>query len=228
MKNQNKYKANINYYTKWDGARNLGLGMLIVGFACVWLPMGFFAYLIGFVGLFVGLGLFFFGSAGSSTEEEIKAEIKRNCEGIEFGEIENDHHFYHRVPGNVEEFEFKGYDFNEQNLIKRMKNGSYGSSAYMYAKMILLTDALYIKTRSFSLIEDGGKNETLELFVADIQSVEVRREKLLRPLKNGKNAELKLCHIVITYGEGKQLLLPRNDDIYADEFVNKLKKQYGI
>lgn len=228
MKKRNKFKSNLNYYTKWDGYRTLGLCAMVVGFVCVWIPYSYFMYIIGGLGLVGGIGLFLFGSVESSTEAEIKEEIERRCGGIEFRELEKEHHFYHRVPKNVEEFEFKGFDFGKENLLKRMKNGSYGSSAYIYAKMVLLTDAFYIKTRRFSLLKEGQTDETFEILASDIQNIEVRREKELRELEKGKKAELKLCHIVICYGEGKELLLPRNDDIYADEFVAKLKKQFGI
>ncbi len=226
----NQYRSNINYFTRWDGFRSLGLGMLIAGFVCVWIPMGFAAYLLGFVGLFAGIGLFFFGSAGCSTEEEIKKEIAKRCEdfGFKFDEVETEHHFYHRVPKNAEVVEFKGFDFDGNVMIKRMKNGSYASNFYHYAKMMVLTDALYIKRQNFSLTSDLGYGDWLEIPFTDVNKIEIVRKTERKRLNKKQTAEIKICEIFITYDGDRVLHFPQSDDIYADEFAAKLRKQVGI
>lgn len=219
-------KNNIGFFTKWDGFPTLGLGMAIVGFGLLWLSFSFVFYILGGALLAVGFFLFIFGNFGRSTESEILDEIHRKCEGISFGEVETDHHFHNRVPTKREEHEFSGFVFDGDVMLKRLKNGSYASSRYRYAKMLLLTDALYVKTRSFSLIADEIKEDTWEIPAAGISDISVRRDSVEKTVGK-KTVTLKTCFIVVVY-EGGELLLPRDDDVYADEFVVHLKKRYGI
>lgn len=220
MKN---YKANINYFKKWEGLKTLGLGMLIVGFASIWLAMGYLVYLGGILLLATGGVLFLVGNINRSTEEEIMAEIARRSEGIEFPEVETERHFYKRVPEKQEILDFAGFSFFDGVWLKKMKNGSIGSSAYRVARVLLLTDAFYAKTREFSLLEEGAKEETQEILFSSVEDVAVLRESKTFSC-GSKSFPVKLCQLVITFDGGKTLCLPMADNVYVDELAARLKK----
>ncbi len=220
MKN---YKSNINYFKKWEGLKTLGLGMLIVGFACLWLARTYFMWIAGGAILTAGVIVFLLGNIGRSTEEEIVAEIKRRSEGIEFPEVEKERYFYTRVPAKPEILEFSGFVLSEGLLLKKMKNGSICSSEYRVGRVFLLTDAFYAKTRTFSLVSDVCEEETLEIPFASVEEVAVLRES--KELPCGKRIfSVKPCHLVIVFDGGKKLYLPASDDVYVDELAERLKK----
>ena len=219
MKN---YKSNINYFVKWEGLKTLGLGMMIVGFACLWLGWGW-TYLIGAALMVAGISVFLVGNIGRSTEEEIKAEIARRSEGIEFPEVEKERGFYTRIPAKAEILDFSGFSLTEGVLLKKMKNGSICSSEYRVARIFLLADAFYVKTRTFSLVSDIVEEETLEIPFASVEDVAVLRET--KNLPCGKKVfSVKPCHLVVLFDEGKKLYLPASDDVYVDELAARLKK----
>ncbi len=220
MKN---YKANINYFKKWEGLKSLGLGMLIVGFASIWLAMGYLVYLGGIALLAAGVVLFLIGNINRSTEAEILEEIGRRSEGIAFPEVAKERNFYTRLPEKQEILEFSGFSFSDGLWFKKMKNGSVCSSEYFVAKMLLLTDAFYVKTRKFSLLEEGAKEEALEILFSSVEDVTVRRES--KTVSCGaRSFSVKLCHLVITFDGGKTLCLPMSDNVYVDELAARLKR----
>ncbi|MBO4979479.1 MAG: hypothetical protein J6D16_03635 [Clostridia bacterium] len=223
MKN---YKANINYFKKWEGLKTLGLGMLIVGFTSIWLAMGYLVYLGGIALLAVGAVLFLTGNINRSTEAEILAEISRRSEGMNFPEVETERHFYKRVPERPEILDFAGFSFSEGIWLKKMKNGSICSSEYLTAKMLLLTDAFYVKQRKFSLISDINEEQTVEIAFSLVEDLTVLRES--KSFSCGsKSFSVKLCYLVITFDGGKTLCLPAADDVYVDELAARLKKTAG-
>ena len=218
--NMKNYKSNINYFMKWEGLKTLGLGMMIVGFACLWLGWGW-TYLIGAALMVSGIAVFLAGNIGRSSEEEIKTEIKRRSEGIAFPEVEKERHFYKRVPAKPEILDFSGFSFSEGLLLKKMKNGSVCSSEYSLARVFLLTDAFYAKTRTFSLVSDACEEDTVEIPFASVEDVAVLRGA--KELPCGKKLfAVKTCHLVIVF-DGKRLCLPATDDVYVDELAARLK-----
>lgn len=222
MKN---YKSNINYFKKWEGLKTLGLGLVIVGFGGLWLgpAISFLFWIVGGPLLVVGVVLFLMGNIGRSTEAEITEEIKRRSEGIEFSEVEKERRFYTRIPHKQEILDFSGFTLSEGLLLKRMKNGSICSSEYRLARVFLLTDAFYVKTRTFSLVSDVCDGETLEIPFAAVEDVAVLRESKSLPCGR-KVFEVKPCHLVIVFDGGKKLYLPASDDVYVDELAARLKK----
>lgn len=222
MKN---YKSNINYFMKWEGLKTLGFGLLIAGFGGLWLAPAlhlFLFYILGPIFLVAGGVLFLLGNIGRSSEEEIKTEIARRSEGIAFPEVEKERHFYKRVPAKPEILDFSGFSFSEGLLLKKMKNGSVCSSEYRLARVFLLTDAFYAKTRTFSLVSDACEEDTVEIPFASVEDVAVLRES--KSLPCGKKLfAVKPCYLVIAF-EGKKLYLPASDDVYVDELAARLKK----
>ncbi len=221
----NNYKANINYFTKWEGMKTCGMGMLIVGILFLWVAWmyWFVLYIVGMGLVVLGTILFFLGNAGRADESEIMTEVNRRKEGIEFPEVENERDFQKRVPRRPEILEFEGFCYRDGLYLKKMKNGSICSSEYSKARVYLLTDAFYIKTRLFSLVADKEQNDTFEIPFSLVENIAMESER--QTISSGKKAfSVMVSHMVITYDGGKKLRLPGKDDAYADELVVRLKR----
>ncbi len=219
------FKSNINYYTKWEGMRSVGLCLMIFGFGALWMgwSISYFIYILGAPALISGIVMFFWGNTGRSSEEEIQAEIKRRKDGIAFPELESERDWKKRVSQRPEVHEFEGFRFREGVYFKKMKNGSLCSSEYERAVMHILTDAFYIKSRRFSLVEEGETAETWEIPFALVERIEIEHSTVT--LSNGKKtAEAAVSDLVFTYDGGKRLCILSLDDAYADDLVARLNK----
>ncbi len=159
MANKRERKNYINYFQKWDGMGTLGIGMMAVGFLSIWLGFSFITYIIGVVGMVGGLAVFLYGSIGRAHEADLQNEARLQVESLSFRELEEVPHFRRRVPkDNIEEHVFEGYILQDGLYLKKKKNGTLCSSEYLYAKMLTLCDAFYIKTVSFSYVEEKKRN----------------------------------------------------------------------
>lgn len=220
MKN---FKSNINYFNKWEGLPTLGLCMIVVGFVSLWMAQSYLMYLGGGALIIGGFIVFIWGNSGRSNEGEIMAEIKRRTEGIEFSEVEKDHHFHKRVPAKEEIMDFAGFVLREGVMLKKMKNGSVCSSEYCLVRAYILTDAFYIKSRTFSLVSEEENNVTDEILFSTVEDIKVERDR--KTIAFGKKQfSVSICNIAIVYDGGKTLLLPAKDDAYVDDVAAKLKK----
>ena len=222
MKN---YKANINYFTKWEGMKTCGMGMLIVGILFIWVAWLFWhvLYLVGMFLVVLGAILFFVGNAGRAGESEIMSEVARRKEGIEFPEVEKERDLQKRVPKRREILDFEGFSLRQGLYLKKMKNGSICSSEYSKTRMFLLTDAFYIKSKTFSLVSEEERSDVCEIPFALVENIEMESDR--QTLTFGKKSfSATIGHMVITYDGGKKLRVPGKDDAYSDELVKRLKK----
>ena len=219
MKN---FNSNINYFKKWEGMATFGLCTLVVGFASLWMGHGL-TYFLGGALIIGGFIVFILGNSGRSNENEIMEEIKRRTEGLEFSEVEKDHHFHKRVPQKQEIMDFAGFILREGLMLKKMKNGSVCSSEYKTAKVYILKDAFYAKTKTISLISEEESNQTEEIFFNSVEDIRVEREKATLGFEK-KQFSVSICNIVVQYDGGKSLVLPAKDDAYVDDTAAKMRK----
>ena len=224
-KEQKRY---VNFFKKWDGMGMLGACIAVVGLLFMWLGMSYFTYIFAAVAVPVGLGLFFYGSSGRAGESDLKNDIQRKRETLQFPEIEENEgfRFRGRVPMDPEEMLFEGYVMREGLYLKKKKNGSLCSSEYECAKMLFLNDSFLIKRLTFSFVEDAESKESYEIFFAQLEDARVERTSGMLQSATNKSFAAKTCHVVLVWDGGQELYLPARDDIYTDEFVEKLKRNY--
>lgn len=221
MKPNREQKNFINYFKKWEGMSTLGIILLVIGLLCLWLGMSLLSTILMLVLLPLGLLLFLYGSIGRASESDFKNAVDACMERIKFDEVEEEPRFRRRHLKNPEIFSFSDYVMREGVMVKRRKSGHLCSSQYLCAKMLVLTDAFYLKTREFSFVSDEKESRDEEFYFAEIEKIEILRET--RPISFGKVTHTaKTCELVITYGGGKKRALPVKDDIYAEEFAEKL------
>ncbi len=218
------YKNNIGYFRKSDSMRSLGLGLLIGGFAalCLGFATSWLLYIIGGPIMVVGAVLYAVGSAGRSSDEEIKHCITRGCEGMEV-DLSEDRAYNKRLLPKVQPEVLQDYEYREGLMLTRSKSNSLRSSEYTKTILTFLTDGLYITTRTFSLVEDNTRNATIEIPFASMDKVEIVRETpTLHYGKKTFNAHY--ARMLIHYDGGRVFSTPIHDDITADQLATHIMK----
>ena len=220
----NNYEPFMNYFKKSDSTATLGMGMLVGGVILLWLGWSFFwlFFYFGVTLIPIGFGVYLYGSTGRSDENELKKIIKKNVDTISFADVKDASDFRKRMPKNPVEESFGGYVFNDNVLMKRAKSGVLVSSEYVCAKMLILEDAFYIRSRSFSFVSDEMHESELEIPFSSIEKIEIERDSQTYQIGK-KGLVAKTCFLVISH-EGIQTRLPHKDDIYADELVVTLNR----
>ena len=220
------FRNNINYFKKKDSIKGIGGALLIIGLFFLWLGIGYlgwFAWIFMIFAIPSGLLMFILGSTISSNDGDIDECIEKKCKGLEL-DLEGDKNFAKRVLKNIDPTVAKGYEYNEKELMFRKdKRGSWRSSKYTKSIIYVLSDALYINSRTFSLISDDEENRCVEILYDTVDSVEMKEEENI--LQVGKNSfSVKKYRLVIKYGEGITFSTPINNDIRSEEFVETLNK----
>ena len=217
----------LNYFKKWDGISTIGIAMMAIGIFLIWIQLGYYAYMAAIVLIPIGAVLFIYGNIGRASGTQIEDNIKQHWETIRFperfSELEETPALRKRTPKEPEVLDFEGYEMEEGLYFKKLKDASVISSQYTCIRMVLLSDALYVKKHTFSFVSDEKDTQILDIPFASIQSFEVLRNTLNVGHDEKKRFSVKTCHICIHYGDGQQLLLPKKDDIYVEDFAQSLK-----
>lgn len=224
--NEKRTKMLVNYFVKWDGMGVLGIGIAAVGFLMLWLGFSYMSYILASTLMPIGLIVFLIGSIGRASESDLQAERQNAMESIGFKEIEENEgfRFRGRVPKNPEEKQFECYSMRDGLYFKRLKSGELCSSEAIAAKMLILNDSFLIKKKTFSLIDATQNTETYEIFFSSLESISAERESGTVKSINNKSFFAKTCELRIVYDGGKVCSIPAKDDLYTDEFVEKLKR----
>lgn len=225
-------KKMINYFKRWDGVATIGIGMMGVGLFLLWIGMGYYSYIAAITLIPVGAIIFIYGNIGRANATQIEDTIRHHWEAIRFPErfpeLEETPSLRKRTPKEPEELNFEGYEMENAQYFKKMKDASIISSNYTCIKIIPLTNALYLKKRTFSFVSEESSTETIEIPFESIQEIDVIRKDLNVGHDKKKRFAVKTCHICIHYGDGEQLLLPKKDDIYVEEYAERLKEKWNI
>ena len=222
----NNYKAFINYFKRSDSIASTGLGILAAGGIMFLLGWWFFwlLFYIGVPMMPIGLAIYLYGTTGSSDENELQKIIKQNTDEISFADIKESAEYRRRISKNPVEETFGGYVFNDSVLMKKAKSGAMVSSEYVCAKMLILTDGLLIRSRSFSFIADEKHESEIEIPFSAIEKIDIVRDSQSYQVDK-KEFVVKTCFFVLDH-EGVQTKLPRKDDIYADELMVTMNRLF--
>ena len=195
----NHYKNYINYFKRSDSIASIGMGILAAGGLMFLLGWWFF-WLLFYIGVPmspIGLVIYLYGTSGSADENDLKKIIKNNADAITFEDIKDSHEYRQRLPKKPIEETFDGYTFSDNVLIKKAKSGAMVSSEYLCAKMLVLNDALYIRSRSFSFVADENHESEIEIPFSSIEKVEIERQ-VQNFQVDKKELVVKTCFFVIT------------------------------
>ena len=220
----NNYKNFINYFKRSDGTAPLGMGMLVAGLILFWLGWYFYwiFFYIGIPMIPIGFALYIYGTTGRIDESELRKIIQQKSDAITFDDVKESAEFRKRLSKNPIEETFGEYVFGTNVLMKKAKSGAIVSSEYVCGKMLVLSDALFIRTHSFSFVSNKEKQNEIEIPFSSIEKIAMEHENK-RYMVNNKELATKVSALVITH-EGIKTRLPRKDDIYADELVVTLNR----
>ena len=216
------YKKNINYFTKTDLPKHLGIAMLIIGGLLLIWGWGFVSYILMAAFLPGGLALFLVGSSLRTSEKELDDMIRRASADVEEN-LEENHKLQRRVAKRPAPIVVDGYEIRKGLMLAKSQSGALRSSEYTKAHLIPLSDALHISARTLSLIADQAQDLQIEIPYGQIKQVSlVREEKKLTFQKRIFCA--KICRFRVERIEGKPLSFPIRDDILSEQFTEDLQK----
>ena len=218
------YKQNANFFKKSDTPKIVGGALAIIGLLMLWIGIGFgyIGYILMVVFIIAGVAMFIYGSSGRASENDLNIDISRQMEGIEIN-LEDDKKLSKKTLKHIPPQAIEGHVFNENVMLRKTKNGSLFSSVYAKTMLYVLSDCLYISSRTVSLTEDNVVDDKFEISYDLIEKIEIIRG--VKDISFGKKTfKAKECFFSVTYDNGKTLNFPIHDDINADELVNTIEK----
>lgn len=220
--NEKHYKNNENYFSKKYILRPLGAVMGILGFLIYFMAWNYVFYILMSIFIPSGIVLFIIGSVGNSSESDLTDMIEEKTVGLEVRFEEDKYRATRSLVFGFPPITLEGHKYEEGVMLKKAKSGILRSSEYTKAIVYTLEDGIYITCRSFSLIADEIENKVYDIAYAEIDRVELVRERR-RLTYAGKSFEAKVTQIKFVRG-GEVISLPIHDDIQSDEYVEKLNR----
>ena len=214
-------KQNINYFKTSNLMEYIGIG-------CMAVSLVFFIFGSGIMWMLscgvlpLGAVIFVVSVSIRSNEKDIYSSIKKKTESMELSVdklgVNERRIVKRRAPEILEDFEY-----DDGVMLRKSKMGGVITSKYTKTGLYLLTDALIIKTRTVSLIDDEVKNKKLEIPYDSIE--EVRLDKEERPIVFGKNTIDSVSErLVLKYGGGYKFSCPIHVDVKATATVDNINR----
>ena len=217
-------KQNVNYFKMNDLMEYIGIGLMTIS-----LPIFIFAYgYIWFLSCFmlpIGVVLFIIGVSIRSNEKDILNALKRKTDGVVIP-YDNLGINERRINRKLQIEVLEDFEYESGLMYKRGKRGII-SSKYTKTAIYMLTDALYISTKTVSLISDEAKSKKFEISYDTIEEVRIDKDEksVTFDKKVFKVVEERL---VIRHGGGYKFSVPIHADIRAEGVADRINKQMEI
>lgn len=216
-----KIKNNVNYFTKNDSLKFVGVAMVALGFLLYFVGWGWISYILMCVCIPLGAVLFIVGSSGRSGDDDIDEFIAVKLRELD-PKLELDKDYAKRVMKHFDPIEIEGYEYRDDLMFAKTKNGSVRSSEFVKSIVYYLNDALHITSRRVSLISDGeGEDKVYELLYDDIDRLELSEENK-RFIFNKKSFAVKDLRLRIVMKNGDPVELPIHDDLRSEQIVENV------
>lgn len=214
-------KQNKNYFTKGDGLKLVGIGLVVLGVLLYFFGMGYWSYVLMLTVTPTGIILFFVGVSGRSSDADMDACIALQMESFA-PNPEEDKQYGKRIQKHISPETVEGYEYEDGLMLKKAKDGKIRSSEYTRTVIYQLTDALYLASRRVSLISEEVCDRTVEIPYDAVIAIDVQRENATMQFGKRRLA-VKKTYLVVTYGR-ETFRAPLQDDTRADHLVEKLNK----
>lgn len=222
MKKNQSFKDHINYFKKTDTLKYVGGVMAVLGVLLYMFGWSYVSYIIATVFLPAGGVLFLIGSSGRASDSDMKEYIVKRTEGME-PDLENDPSIKKRILKQLPVEVVEGYEYKDGVMVTKAKDGSVRTSEYTRSLVYPLTDAVYVVSRSISLISDDTQDSAVEVPYSQIR--DIRLEKNNIRLSFGKKVfRVGDVRFVIEYDGDKIISLPARDNASLDSFMETLKR----
>ena len=220
MKEKKKNKTYVNYFTKNDNLKIIGITVLILSGVEFLFGMSYIGYIISSVGLVAGVVLFIVGSSGRVSEAEISEYIAKQTDGACAIDAE-EKALAKRVRKTPTSLIVEGFVFSSDVMIRKTKKGSLNSSIYSKAVIYPLDTALLIRRRTLLIADERWEDDSLEIPYADIACLEFAEE--IEDITFGKKLfRAKKDYLVIKTKDGNLISVPAQDNVETDEFIKEI------
>ena len=221
--NPKQIKQNLNYFTKTDRIKSIGIGILVLG--CILAMVGwYFNYyflMIGSTLLPVGIVVFYLGVSGRATDTDLDAILAQEAERWQI-DPEEDRRYAKRIWKRFEALTVAGYEYRDGVMLKKAKNGNLRSSEYTLTRVVFLTDALYCAVHTMSLVGEHPQDRVQESPYDAIRSVELLHSQANIAFGDQIFAA-KPTELAIAYGD-TVFRCPVTDDMNSEELIQKIQK----
>lgn len=216
-------KNNVNYFTKTDTLKYVGIGMAALGFFLYWFGWGWISYLIICTFIPAGAVLFVVGSSGRANDSDLDELIEVKMRELD-PNLDLDKDYKGRIMKHSETVEISGYEYGDGIMVAKMKNGTVRSSKFTKTVIYTLSDALHLTSRSVSLItDDECQTNTYEIPFEKIEKTELFEET--KSIVFNKNSfRVKIVRFVIVMSDGSELSFPIHDDMSSETLVENTNR----
>lgn len=215
------FKKNVNYFTKSDLMKNLGIGLTALGLFLLVFGWSYVSFILMSVTIPTGLILFLVGISRRTSEKDLDAMIDRATANVA-PTPEKSEKLERRAAKKPTSVYAEGYELREGLMLTKAKNGSTRSSEYTKTYLLPLSDALYIISRTISLVEDVKSDRELEIPYSEIASVALEREEKTLSF-NKKPFRTRDCRFTVVYHTGERFSVPIQNDILTEQFTEDLQ-----
>ena len=215
------FKKNINYFTKTDLMKNLGIALMALGLLLLVFGWSYLSFVLMSVSIPTGLILFLVGTSRRTGEKELDAMLERATADVAPAP-EKAEKLARRAVKKPAPIYAAGYELRDGLMLTKAKNGSTRSSEYTRSYLMPLSDALYITSRTVSLIEDAKEERELEIPYCEIETVALLREEQTLTFQN-EGFRTRDCRFSITYRTGEQFSVPMQNDVLTEQFAEELQ-----
>lgn len=224
MSNKTKEKQrqlNLNYFTKKDTLKYIGLTILFLGLYSLAFGWGIVSYILAILGSPTGIILFIVSTTRKSSEVDIENDLELKLKYFDI-ELENERKYFLKLIKNQKDIVIDGYIYKDGMPLKTLRSGVIRSNEFVRSKIRIMTDRLYILTRRVDLIESEANDTVYEIEYDNIKNLEISREKKVISF-NGKEFNTKSTAFVITT-ENDVYSFPIVDAITSDDLIDNIKR----
>lgn len=222
MKKNQNFKDHINYFKKTDTLKYVGGVFAVLGVLLYMFGWSYVSYILATILLPSGGVLFLIGSSGRASDSDMKEYISKRTEGIEL-DLENNPSIKKRLLRQLSVEVVEGYEYNDGVMATKAKNGSVITSEYTKSLIYPLADAVYVVSRSISLISDEAQDTAVEVPYSQIKDIRLEKNSM-KLIFCKKSFGVWDTRFVIEYDGGKLISLPARDNASLDSFMETLKR----
>lgn len=216
-----KIKNNVNYFTKNDTLKFIGVAMVVLGFVLYYVGWGMLSWILICACIPVGAVLFIVGSSGRASDDDIEEFINVKSRELD-PNLDLDKDYSKRIMKHTETLELEGYEYREDLMFAKTKKGSVRTSEFVRSVIYILNDALHFTVRRISLISDEETADVKrEIFFDDIERLEISEEQK-RFVFRKKTFSVKDKRLVVVMKNGESMSIPVHDDLRSEQIVENI------
>ena len=144
-------KHNLNYFKKSGWQKPLGAGLFIAGVLLFLFGWSYFSYILSIIFVLLGIALFLIGSSLRATDSDIDEFITKNLADFNV-RLEEDKNYSRRILKHIPREELEVYKYDDGLMFTKTKTGNLRSSEYVKSIIYILSDGLYVASRSISIV----------------------------------------------------------------------------